>query len=282
METHKFKLSGVDVEITHLGGAQQGILTNNKSVPMSEKLIDLVKSIVLKVGTVDIQRLTDSEKTAFFSNMLDCHIKQILVEARQFTYGEDDFVFTFDYEKEVNGKKTKVSEEMVMELGEGFPVKPVKKFDRSKVEAIKTLTDCRNMLKTEFEPLECSEYSEVVENSIMEFTQPKSGYKTRMSMRNVKSTAIVASIKRKDMDANISILCANPQIQLEDGGHWIQFDMRKIQDAHALDLEVMRFILRAFEGSVDTELEFEHPETGKPQVTDLISQLPFFFPSGGL
>lgn len=288
MTTHPLSLSGVPTEIRFIGGAQQAIITKNKSVPMSEKLYDLAKSLTIRVGDFVLADHSEKEVNAFFQKMLACHVKQILTEARQFTYEGEPIVFKCEgYKEETNEdgskRKVKMSEEIEVPVPDGFPVKPVRVFDASKLQDITTMSQLREAMKnSQWEVLEVDSYDKVIENSLMEFTLPKSKYRIQIQMRNGMSGQVVGAIDTEDLDSNAGILSFLPKFKKEEGTTWINFTKSEADKAHGLDLAFMRYVVDTFEGQVDTELEFKVPwEKSKMEYTDLLHQPSFFFLSVG-
>jgi len=266
--THKFILpSGVEAEVKELGGKHQRMLTEQKQKTFNEKLDDVLKDILIRVGSVKGKDIDDN----FILSLLSADKKKCLVEARQFSMDwEDAFDFTWEYE---NLKGANVKHELSCDLKEAFDVKPYQTLEQAKDGSIS------------FKEAKYSEYADIVKR--FEFTLPKSKKQLRVTLLDGKGELKGATTKKADRSSHTALLMRNPSFMEKKTKDIVpmQLTAGDLDDMNLKDLGFIRKIIKELEGRVDTELMFEHPEAKflpqkeKNQVVDLLGEMAFFFPS---
>lgn len=263
--TRKFTLlTGVECEVTELTGKQQRLLTEQNTSDTSENLVNMIHSILVRVGSLTGNAITKE----FIYEMLSGDRKRILEEARQFsmrgTDYQDKFVFNWEYQK--RGGSTKEKHEVEVSLKDGFPRKPYQTFG----------PDGKTLI-----PIKCEEYKDVPRT--IETFLPRTKSKVIMNRLNGHGEASGASIKEKDRNSHISLLMRNPRYF--EGETPIQLDQGALDRLPLIDIEHLRKLVYDLEGDVDTVVIFEHPEAEKLPANkkevrvDLLQQVAFFFPS---
>ena len=245
--TYKFNLvSGVKCEIKELTGKHQEILTRQtRGESHADRLNQVLKSIVVRVGSVS--NITEE----FIENMLSEDRKHILVTARQFSMDfEDSFVFHYDYEH--NGRKKTYEVEIPLEDGK-FPIKP-----------LDTLVE---------------DYADITKEVSLEL--PKSGLKVKFSPLTGVGERMASNAKREDRNASLIYTIRKCMYfrDTEKGGVWMKLNPA---DLNFKDLKVLRDEIFKYEGKVDTEIIFNHPDTDEKINIDVVNTVDFFFPSGSI
>lgn len=209
--------------------------------------------------------------------MLACDRKKILVELRQFSLDfQQEFSFLYKY-KDSAGKKQEV--EIFVNLEEEgedgqFPFTAPKYRDETSLNAVE---------------MDFAEYSEVLANKQIKVTLPKSGEEIRFTQLDGNGEAIGAATKKTDRSSHTLLKMRNPVkfVQKSEGKDFVpvQLDLDKLSYK---DIEFLRKEIKSWEGNVDTETIFEHPEgdaapSGEKEVVlDLLSTTAFFFSSGAI
>lgn len=265
METHVFKLtSGVECEVKEFTGKHQRLLTEKKGKKtFSDKLNEVLADVLVRVGS------NRNITVGFVEEMLSSDRRKALVETRQFTM-DDEPVFEFNYEYvDSDGNKQSLPQEV--DLSEGFPSTPLQVIDGDTVK-----------------DADYKEYDEIVK--LIEFVLPRSGKKCRITLLDGKGEKVAEAFKKSQLSSHTPIKMRNAQVFQESkepgkDGVWIQADLDKMGWK---DLKYIRSTIKEMEGSVDTEIQFEHPEAEDKEdkdkfvIVDLLSEMSFFFPSGAI
>lgn len=247
---HKFKLpSGVEAEVTEMVGKHQKMLTRQDKTPLADKLNNVIKDVLIRVGSVtdkaEISKIVDS--------MLSCDKKMVLIEARQYSLDfPETFEFVYDYVNS-DGKEDKFT--LQLDLTQAFKVKPLEE--------------------------QVEEYADVEKE--VEIQLPRSGKKIQYVMMDSKADTKATKMKKDEISSHTPIELRNPREWI--GTTWAKINLDNLSFR---DIEYLREHIKKTEGQVDTEFRFEHPEAStKPEqekyvVADLISSIAFFFPSGAI
>lgn len=249
--THTFKLlSGVEAEVREMTGEHQEILTKKiKGENASTRINKLLSKVLVRVGT------NTNITMDFINNMLTQDRRFALSMARQFSMDfEEEFNYTFKLDS--GG----IHDEPVTIADGIFPHTPM--------------------------PDQYEEYDQVVTE--FETTLPKSNIRVKYNLLDGKGEAIGANIKKSDRSSNSLLKMRRirywEQPEGKDG-MWISLNLNKIG---IKDLAFLREEIKSKEGSVDSEIKFEHPEWesgGSDEqfiVIDLLTTINFFFPSGSV
>ena len=260
MSTHVFKLpSGVECEVKEFTGKHQRLLTEQKNKNIAENLNEVLADVLVRVGSVKNVTLE------FVLNMLACDRKKALVEARQFSM-DDEPKFEFDYEYVDSNGESQVSHQSV-DISDGFPFKP-----------LLVLTD------DSFKEADYKEYKDI--EKVYELTLPRSQSKVRFTLLDGIGEQIGARTPKSKMSSHTALKMMRPEILVEKKDTeptWIQLNLDNLS---LKDITYLRTSIKEIQGTVDTELKFEHPEhEDKPLeekyvTVDLLGVLDFFFPSG--
>lgn len=265
--THVFTLpSGVECEVEELTGKQQRILTEQNGKPHTEKLAEMLASVLVRVGTSfrpDVKFVQEE--------MLACDIKFALTEVRQFSLDfEPSFSFMHTY-KDVEGNKQEV--EIEEDIPEGrFPITTVKKLVTPEGGGEPELVDANY-----------TEYADIEKNITV--TLPKSGKKVRFTMLDGKGTTIGSKTKKNERSSHTTIMMRRP-VYFEESGKGNEVPIQLNLDSLPLkDIEFLRGEIKKYEGQVDTEIMVERPDSDtrpaneKDMIVDVLSVVSFFFPS---
>lgn len=272
--THTFTLpTGIVCEVKEFTGKEQEILTATNKKTHTEKLNELLKSIIVRVGSNN--KIDDN----FLDQMLECDKRFILVEARQFSMDfEPDFVFVYKY-TDSNGKKAEF--ELREKIKDGhFPMFPMQLMNPAYDP------DTENEDVPQFIPANYEDYSEVDRHYYTKL--PKSGMMVRLSHLDGKGNAILQAVDKDKRTSSTIIQMRNP-VYFEQGSGDnkvpIQLNLSKLSFK---DIEHLRSVIKKMEGRVDTEIMFEHPEADskpageKEVIMDVLGTVAFFFPSGAI
>lgn len=257
--THVFKLvSGVECEVKEMTGKHQELMTIQSSKPHTERLNELLKDLIVRVGS-------QTNITAdFVKEMLAVDKKKALIEIRQFSFGfPTDFSFHFSYTD--NGRQKSVVETIEFLDGGKFPETPLK------IQADKN--------EETFSEATFSEYSEVIEHKNIFITLPRSGKKVRFTMLDNRGEEIASRTPKKDRSSNTLIKMRQPvYFETSSSGNEVpvQLDLNKLS---LVDIEHLRKVIKEVEGNIHTEISFDHPTENRTEVVDLTSITAFFFPS---
>jgi hypothetical protein len=240
-------LSGVEAEYTEFTGLQQRLLSQ-KSNAMSKNLDEVVKSILIRVG--DINVIDD----AFVNEMLVGDKKKLLVDARQASLDFEP-TFKFDYEYE-NAENKLVPHPLEINIEEGFDTKKYKQ--------------------------QVTNYSELKKLCMVDL--PRSGLTVSYSLLDGKGEAIGYKIPKNKINTHTPIIMRNPKVVSEKG---IAVSAPYILDLDRLplkDIEALRTDIYENEGDIDTTISFEHPlpKMGDANIVkvDVLNVISFFYPSG--
>jgi hypothetical protein len=264
--THVFKLtSGVECEVTELGGRQQRLLTEQGSKSHTEKLNEMLASIVVRVGSKT--EITPS----FIESMLSGDKKKILVEARQFSLGfQKQFELLYPY---VDSNGVKQEETLNIPLEEGFPETSVKILD----------VDFEG--KESLVPANYSEYSDVQVK--YKTVLPRSKTLVELEHLTYKGEKWASSLGKKQRSSHTLIEMRFPVYFKKTENDEVKIKLN-LDDLSLQDIEHLRKVIKAMEGEVGTEVMFEHPEAAikgeadKYVKLDVLSTVGFFFPSGAI
>ncbi len=263
MANHIFKLpTGIECEVKEFTGKHQRLLTeSSKGKTHSDRLIELLTDIIVRVGSVT--DITDK----FIRDMLACDTKKALVEARQFTLDfETEFVFTYKY---TDSEGSKQELEMVIPINEGtFPFKPVQIIDEDG-----KLSDAAY-----------TEYSDVIKD--VDIILPKSQSRLTFTHLDGNGEKIGVAVKKEHRSSHTILSMRAPKTYFKADKDKNETPMKANLDTMAFkDIEHLRKEIKRREGTVDTEIMFDHPEAEtksadeKEIIVDLISTVAFFFPS---
>lgn len=254
--THKFNLlSGPECEITELTGKQQRILSTNGSKKVGDNLIQMLVSVVVRIGSV-----TDITEE-IIRDLLIADRSKILVELRGFS-SEWETEFEFDWEY-TSLKGDKAKEPMILDLSKKFPELPYN-----------VLNEDGSITQMKF-----NEYKEVPR--MMEFDLPKSGKRVRMSYFSSTAEGFVMEKKDNQKHANTLLEARGPQYKAENGTWYVL----ELDGVGFKDMQKIRNMVKELEGAVDTIIIFDHPEASllpqnkKTVKLDVLSEMAFFFPS---
>lgn len=253
-----FKLpSGVECSVTELVGKHQRILTEQSSTKHTDKLLLILKDIITRVGS----KVNPDEE--FIKNMLACDTKMALVQARQLSMDNDPNIeFTWSF---VNNAGEQVDHKESVVIPEaGFPFRPVR---------VKNAAG-------ELVPANYEQYDQI--ERTISITLPRTKLEVSFVMIDGKGEEIGATTKKKDRSTHTLLKMRRPVYKDKESNVSIGLDLDKL---NLKDLEYLRGQIKEYEGQVDTEVQFEHPESeyrseAEKYVTiDLLSIVAFFFPS---
>lgn len=258
MNTHKFDLcSGPECEVKEMTGKHQRLLTEQGKKSHNERMNDLLKDVIVSVGGVS--EITDD----FIKEMLSCDKKKILTEVRQFTLDfQPEFAFMFKYMDDEGNKKESQVDVTLVE-GE-FPFRKPK-YNAAGEDAV---------------DMEFEDYNDVLKHKKIGITLP-SGLAVEFTMLDGKGEIIASSTKKAERSSHTLIKMRRPvKFHQKEGGSATVPVQLNLDSLSIRDIEFLRAKIREYEGEVDTEMMFEHPEIeGKNEVIDLLSTTAFFFPS---
>ncbi len=244
MKTHVFTLlCGLEAEVTKMTGKHQEMLTVNGNKFFEKKLLDLCKDVLVRVG--DKTTFTDAD----IKQLYVADRKLILFETRQFALNHDP-VFKFDYEyTDNNGRKKKHPMEVTMPDTEELKT-PFK-------AQVKSWDEMEKTVAVELEDLGETVYFEMLDGygEARGAAVPKNKWSanTAIRMRNLH--------KMKKTEADTVAVAVEPNT------------------LSLLDIEKVRATIHEHEGRIDTEIMFEHPETGEDVTIEALGTLGFYFPS---
>lgn len=259
-QTHIFTLpSGIECEIKELTGKHQRLLTEQKNKSHNDKLSAMLADVIVRVGSET--KITEQ----FVNDMLACDKKMALVEVRQFTMDfEPEFNFIYSY-TDSNGKKQEV--EMEIPVPEGhFKSEPVKVLEGD-----------------ELVPAKYEEYSALEKK--VQITLPRSKELVEFTMLDGRGEKIGQSTAKNNRSSHTVIEMRNPVYFVKkDNGNTVPVKLNLDKLAYK-DIEALRKAIKDYEGRVDTEIMFEHPEAEfkagaeKDVIIDVLGVTAFFFPS---
>lgn len=255
MSTYKFNLpSGVECEVAYLTGLHQRLLNQQlKGETHNDRLNNILVDIIKRVGNV---RVITKE---FVENMLTPDRRTCLVMARQYTHDfEELFKFKYSYTSVVDESQKEYELEIPLNADGMFPIKAMTK--------------------------QYAEYSEIERTRTILLERSKKT--VTFNLLDGLSEKIGASTK-KDQISSHTPLEMRRVTYLHENGTPIKVNFDQL---HVKDLETLRLAIKAEEGSIDTELQFKHPEWETGQVPaekeyitiDLLGTTAFFFPSGAI
>lgn len=266
--THVSELpSGVEFEVKELTGKHQRLLTEqvgNKT--MTERLNEVLAEVLVRVGS------NTEINEDFVKKMLACDKQKALVDVRQFTMDfEKAFQFTWEY---TDDQGMKQDHKLEIPLDEGnFPWKPVMAFNKE--------GELVTMKEAIVDAGEDLEYDSVLSRKAVEIILPRAEMRVRYTMLDGEREAQASKIKKNDRSSH-SVLKVRTPVRFGEGDTPIQINLDTLAYK---DIEYLRSDIKKMEGSVDTEIRFEHPEADskppseKDVVVDLLGTIAFFFPS---
>jgi hypothetical protein len=292
--THTFKLvSGIEAEVSELSGKEQRILTEQVSKTQEQRNFDLLGSLLKRVGDTDLSTMKEAERNEFLKSMLSCDRKRALGTARNYSTDFDpiyDFSYEYDSEDKKKGKQIWYEKCQIGDDGD-FSFTPIKHFEQSMLvnEQGKPLTKLRDIeaVLSQLEPAYFSTMEELNKAKFIYAILPKSGTQIRLRMLDGIGEAIGGATKKDQRSSHTSLIMRNACYQ-HKGDVYISYTLSDLDKLPLTDLEFMRLLIKYIEGRVDSEVRFEHPEadlkaTGdKIVIVDLMSQISFFFQSGGI
>jgi len=259
--------SGVEFEVYELTGKQQKILTQNTG-GMQDRLDKMLASVLARVG--DKSKIDEE----FVQSMRSQDRRFALLTARRFsmegTEYENKFDLDYEYKSETEGIKK--SFPLTVDISE-FEVRGYQKPKIIKKE---------EGLELSYEPVDYSNYDEVINDSQYEVFLPKSGKKCLLSYRTGKHEKAASLVSKKERSSHTVLEMSNPRL-VEDNDVPIKADLDKMP---LYDLGLLRKVIKNCEARVDTEIMFEHPEADlkgpgeKDVIIDILSEPAFYFPSG--
>lgn len=269
--TKTFKLlSGVECEIRKMRTKHQGILTENGG-DVLEAFDTILVDCIVRIGT------NRSINKAFIRTMLSKDKKLALIKLREFSFpqsyeevedentgdvGKEYFNgFWFDYEY-LNRAKRKVIERVKIDIDACTVTSPYKAMHDG------VLTDADY---EEYDLIQ-REFTKVLPN----------GLKVAVALQDGQSEASVARLKRSTINVNTQFLLSRcrKMVSMGDTGKEmpIELNVRDIDDLESS--EALRQFIRSIEATCETEVDFEHPETGQIVTVDFMGSVNFLFPSG--
>ena len=245
MNTHTFKLvSGPLCEVTEFTGKQQEILTQSnkkqdKTISKASRTDILIASLLVAVGSERLEHWSEDKKLAFVQKMLGFDKQKLLIEARQFSLDFDpDFTFKYTWLDDAGDKQVDDINVILPYDQDNFPQQTMK------IEIDGELVDA-----------DFTEYSEVLENTKVNLTLPKSGLEISYYMLDGTGEAIMRGIKEADRTINTLLEARRPVKYVE--GTAISLNLSTLS---MKDLAVLRTSIKEREGAVDTVIMFEHPD----------------------
>lgn len=260
LSTHVFKLtSGVECEVKEFTGEQQDILTRQDGKPHTEKLNALILSILVRVGSKT--NFTED----FVSKMIATDKQQILVVARQFSMGfPAQFTYPFEYTTE---DKSEIVEEVDVDLPNGqFPITAMKQLNA----------------EGELVPAAYQEYDDIVRT--YRTVLPRTKIEVEFSILDGKGEMYGAKKRAKDRSSHTLIEMRNP-VYFEETSDKKKVPVSLRGQLGKLplgDIEHLRKEIKKYEGDVNTQIVFKHPDTDAEIKLDVLGTVVFFFPSGAI
>lgn len=250
-ETHIFQLlTGVECEIKYKTGEHQEIFSNKKNVSDGSFISKFMSAIVVRIGSKT--NITEKDIDA----LLSADRKKIFCEIHRF---ESDFepLFQFKYKFKANNKQYEHEIEI----------------DLSKVK--ETPYHFKTTDGT-FEPILCSEYSEVLEKREQSYILPKSGKEVFFKMLDGDAEKRFKGIEENKVSRLTEIELRNPEYKM-DNGLKARLDLGKVRST---DIEALRLEISKYEGDIDSIVEFENPhDIGKIVRFDFTTVGDFLFPA---
>ena len=274
LATHKFKLtSGVECEVKEYTGAQQEILTKQDGRPHTDKLADMIRSILVRIGS-----RTDFTLDFIKNDLLGSDKKHILTESRQFSLGHQNaFELPFKY---VDQNGIEQTEPVNVNLPDAkFPVVPLKV-----EQVIDEKTGEKGLIAATY-----TEYEDIVRKD--RITLAKTGIEVEWTLLDGKGERIGFAKKKKERSTNTLIEMRRPvYFELKtDGQTPVPISLsHKLSSLPLSDIEQLRKRIKDVEGDVNTEVVFEHPEADSKAANekivriDVLNEVVFFFPSGAI
>lgn len=282
--------TGIKAFVGKMTGVTQRLLSQTDGRDFREKLNDVLSALIYKVGDVDLTALSDKERTAFIESMTSADRKVCLVEIRSFSVDEPVFEFTYPYK---NMQGVSVEEPMEFDLTGAFEVVRQKHLDEKLLESYRrpngTISNKSfGELAEKLQPVEFDSYEQVLANKHVFFNLP-SGQRCRIAILDRVGETILMNTKEKNRSTHTPLLMRNPCRVLEGDGNTakvISYTSSDLDKMSLADIEFIRSISKLVEGTIHTELTFDHPEADrKPEgqkevVIDLMDQMSFFYTSG--
>ena len=253
MENYVFKLpSGVECEISELYGKHQRLLTEDNKVSHQDKLNEVLRDIVVRIGS----NTTISKE--FIGKLLAGDKKAILVTVRQFTLDFlPEFIFNFKY---INSDGEKKFEPIVINTGDG-------NFNTHKMMVEKD----SKLIEANF-----TDYEEVIEHKKVTLILPKSKKEVQFTMLDGLGEKIGSATPKNKISTHTPIYMRQPVEFFGDNHTPMKLNLDKLPYK---DIEFLRKSIKDREPEVDTVVMFEHPDTGKMVERDILGMVAFFFPS---
>ena len=129
-------------------------------------------------------------------------------------------------------------------------------------------------------PEQYTDYSTLEREKTITLSKSRKVIKYRLLDGNAE--AWMSSLKREEKSSHTPMLARRPQEKLDET-NWRLVDLDRLP---LKDIEELRADMNRWEGKIDTEFVFDHPEKDEVDVehkkvmVDLIAQTTFFFPSG--
>lgn len=267
METFKGILnSGLKYEIGEMKGKHQRILSS--SFAKDEGLTGLnevLADILVSLG--DKKNIT----VADIKHLLSCDKENMLLAARNLSMDGEPFEFTYKY-KSKSGIEKEVALVYDFEKDGDLGITTVK-VEKEVTEGKFTTT---KLADANFE----NGYTD--EDKIVTIMLPKSKKVVKFRMLDGRGEENGAKVKVSQRTSHTPLKMRNPVEVLDKKdkeGNNIEVILN-LDDLGLKDISYLRAQIKAYEGRVDTEIKFEHPEKENEFITvNILGQLAFFFPS---
>lgn len=253
--------SGVRCVVGELFGKHQRILTQQNK-DFGENMDEVLLDIVLELGDKKSLSMDD------ILGMLAPDRQMALIQSRHLTMGiEEPFKYSYEYFSEITKRKEKYQFEMDFVENGDFPFETVKRFDESTQKYVDA---------------SYTSYKEIEEDKIKTIILPKSGFKVKFRMLDGRGERIATATKKSMRSTHLPIMMRSPKqiISYETDGRTkeqeIVLDLDKL---HLKDIEFLRQAIHNFEGRVNSEVSFRHPETDEIVYINALATVAFFFPS---
>lgn len=261
--THEFKLlTGVKCTISEMDGSSQNILTRaGNTEKKNADFSELLRKHIVSLGTKT--NITDDD----IQNLLVWDRKKILVELRQFTLGNPKkFNFKYTWTEQ---NKAKNVEHIEWDLENMFAERPYSLLTGEFDEAGNPI----------IQPMECSEYSQVLQKLENKFTLPRSGKLSSITFPTTAEQNKWAKTDPKSFSSHTELQIFNPVYYEDIAGKETRVMIEMNRLAY-LDIEKIREIKNRLEGNIDTIINIENKDNPQQKASlDLTQEISFFFPS---
>lgn len=244
METHVFKLlTGVECEIRNILGEDQEVFTSQKNIKDGTFINKFLKAIITRIGSKT--NITNKD----IDEMLSGDRRLVMLEIRNF---ENDFDtnFEFNYKFSSDGKTLE------------HPVK----IDFAEVERKPyTLEDGT--------PIDCKEYSEVLELKKQKVLLPKSNQVIYFEFLDGAKEFEILKHDKTTISVLTDLKIRKPTYTKD--GNTFSLDLAK---QRGKDLGILRKAIKSREGDIDTMVRFIDPYSSNQVTFDAMHVTDFLFP----